>query len=106
MCAADHLSEMLKSMQRADDARRNLSQAQKELDEVKGFWESGALKCEVVYNSLVRSYDRSIETRADIVKTYDDIAASYSFILIRSVEHHRRYLAERRAPALARPCGF
>lgn len=106
MCAADHLSEMLKSMRCADDARRNLSQAQKELDEVKGLWESGALKCEEVYSSLVRSYERSIETRADIVKTYDDVAASYSRMLIRSVELHRRYVAERRAPALARPCGF
>lgn len=106
MLAQDYLSDMLKSMQEADNARQALSRSQKELDEVKAFWEIGVIKCEVLYNSLVRSYERSLEAWDGIVKTYDGIAASYSSLLIRSIQNHHAYLEERRRPAIARPCGF
>lgn len=106
MSAPDHLAEMLKSMQKADESQQVLSRLRKDRDDLKALWESGTLKCEVLYNSLLRSNEISIETRESIVKTYDDIAASYSRMLIRSIEQHHMYLEERRAPVLTRPCGF
>ena len=95
MCPHDHFNGMLKSIQDADNAWRNMARAQQELDEVNVFWTSGALKCEVVYNSLVRSYARSIEVWAGVVKTYDDNAATYRRLLIQSgIPDHRAYLDE------------
>lgn len=106
MSAQEYLSKMLERMQDADESRQVLSRLRNERDDLHAFWKNGALKCEILYNSLLRSNEKSIEAYEGVVKTYEDIAASYSTLLIRSVQAHHAYLEERRRPAIARPCGF